>query len=68
MDFIDLSSGQDYWQPQTIEVGESVIFTALYVIGQAANSGFITNTATAVGSITEALMALRMFRITERHR
>ncbi|MEC8090084.1 MAG: gliding motility-associated C-terminal domain-containing protein, partial [Bacteroidota bacterium] len=50
---LTLSSGPDYWQPQTIEVGESVIFTALYVISQeAANSGFITNTATAVGSIT----------------
>ena len=49
---LTLSSGPDYWQPQTIEVGESVIFTALYVISQdAANSGFITNTATAVGSI-----------------
>ena len=49
---LTLSSGPDYWQPQTIEVGESAVFTALYVISQeAANSGFITNTATAVGSI-----------------
>ena len=49
---LTLSSGPDYWQPQTIEVGESVVFTALYVISQeAANSGFITNSATAVGSI-----------------
>ena len=49
---LTLSSGPDYWQPQTIEVGESVVFTALYVISQeAASSGFISNTATAVGSI-----------------
>ena len=49
---LTLSSGPDYWQPQTVEVGESVIFTALYVISQeAASSGFISNTATAVGSI-----------------
>ena len=35
-----------------MEVGESVVFTALYVISQeAASSGFISNTATAVGSI-----------------
>ena len=35
-----------------MEVGESVIFTALYVISQeAALSGLITNTAKAVGSI-----------------
>ena len=50
---LTLSSGPDYWQPQTVEVGESVIFTALYVISQeAASSGFISNTATAVGSIS----------------
>ncbi|MBR63386.1 MAG: hypothetical protein CMC60_04975 [Flavobacteriaceae bacterium] len=49
---LTLSSGPDYWQPQTVEVGESVIFTALYVISQeAALSGLITNTAKAVGSI-----------------
>ena len=48
---LTLSSGPDYWQPQTVEVGESVVFTALYVISQeAASSGFISNTATAVGS------------------
>ncbi|MDG0968057.1 MAG: hypothetical protein P8N93_07085, partial [Flavobacteriaceae bacterium] len=49
---LTLSSGPDYWQPQTVEVGESVVFTALYVISQeAANSGLISNTAKAVGSI-----------------
>ena len=49
---LSLSSGPDYWQPQTVEVGETVVFTALYVISQeAASSGFISNTATAVGSI-----------------
>jgi gliding motility-associated-like protein/uncharacterized repeat protein (TIGR01451 family) len=48
---LTLSSGPDYWQPQTVEVGETVVFTALYVISQeAASSGFISNTATAVGS------------------
>ena len=48
---LTLSSGPDYWQPQTVEVGETVLFTALYVISQeAASSGFISNTATAVGS------------------
>jgi gliding motility-associated-like protein/uncharacterized repeat protein (TIGR01451 family) len=49
---LSLSSGPDYWQPQTVKVGETVVFTALYVISQeAASSGFISNTATAVGSI-----------------
>ena len=49
---LTLSSGPDYWQPQTVEVGETVVFTALYVISQeAALSGLITNTAKAVGSI-----------------
>ncbi len=46
-----LSSGPDYWQPQTIEVGETIAFTALYVITQdAAETGSLINTATAVGS------------------
>ncbi|MGB1992209.1 MAG: DUF7507 domain-containing protein, partial [Flavobacteriaceae bacterium] len=46
-----LSSGPDYWQPQTIEIGETFIFTALYVITQdAAETGSLINTATAVGS------------------
>ena len=52
MALLSLSSGPDYWQPQTVKVGETVVFTALYVISQeAASSGFISNTATAVGSI-----------------
>ena len=46
-----LSSGPDYWQPQTVEVGETIIFTALYVITQdAAETGLLSNTAKAVGS------------------
>ena len=46
-----LSSGPDYWQPQTIEVGETFVFTALYVITQdAAETGSLINTAIAVGS------------------
>jgi uncharacterized repeat protein (TIGR01451 family)/gliding motility-associated-like protein len=46
-----LSSGPDYWQPQTIEIGETFVFTALYVITQdAAETGSLINTATAVGS------------------
>ena len=44
-----LSSGPDYWQPQTVEVGEIIVFTALYVITQdAAETGMLSNTAKAV--------------------
>jgi gliding motility-associated-like protein/uncharacterized repeat protein (TIGR01451 family) len=46
-----LSSGPDYWQAQTVEVGQTAVFTALYVISQeAAQTGYISNTAKAVGS------------------
>jgi uncharacterized repeat protein (TIGR01451 family)/gliding motility-associated-like protein len=46
-----LSSGPDYWQAQTVEVGQTAVFTALYVVSQeAAQTGYISNTAKAVGS------------------